>query len=145
MKSRSRGMALVVVLLLLAGVLLLAVAGLGSAIAALALADFDERAASAFEAAEAGITRTLEDGAPLSPPVVPWPQSVAGLTVATSVLEDHPDLAPAWPTGISLEAIDGGLVLRHGRIVADAAAGRGAQVRIEQAYAVLAPARESAQ
>ena len=81
MRESCRGVSLVIVLLLLAGVMLLAVSGLGGAIAAMALADFDERSTGASEAAEAGVTRSLRSGAQpqrssgiIKPPARAWIQ-----------------------------------------------------------------------
>ena len=143
MKQRSRGVSLVVVLLLLAGVMLLAVSGLGGAIAAMALADLDERSAWAFEAAEAGVNRSLRSGAPISPPTAPWPATAPGVTVGTEVRHDAPLQAPGWPAGFSLGGAGTGFILHHGSVLADGSGGRGTRVRIEQGFAVLAPAREA--
>lgn len=142
MRKGCRGVSLVVVLLLLAGVMLLAVSGLGAAIAAMALADFDERSAWGFEAAEAGVTRSLRSGASISPPASPWPAAAPGVTVHTEVRHDPPVQAPAWPAGFSLGGA--GFVLQHGNVLAEGSGGRGTRVRIEQGFAVVAPAREAA-
>ncbi len=141
MKPRCRGISLVVVLLLLAGVMLLALSGLGGAIAAVALADFDERSSMAFEVAEAGVTRTLRSGSGISPPALPWPATHREATVRTVVQHDPPAEPPAWPSGFSLGGPDG-FVLHHGSVLADGSAGRGTLARIEQGFTVLAPARE---
>lgn len=143
MRESSRGVSLVIVLLLLAGVMLLAVSGLGGAIAAMALADFDERSAWAFEAAEAGVTRSLRSGAPVSPPVPPWPATTPGVTVQSVVRYDPPAPAPAWPSGFSLGGNVTGFILQHGSVLAEGSGGRGTRVRIEQGFAVVAPAREA--
>jgi hypothetical protein len=143
MKDSCRGVSLVIVLLLLAGVMLLAVSGLGGAIAAMALADFDERSAWAFEAAEAGVTRSLRSGASISPPASPWPATAPGITVRTEVRHDPPLQAPAWPTGFSLGEAGSGFILLHGSVLADGSGGRGTRVRIEQGFSVVAPAREA--
>jgi Tfp pilus assembly protein PilX len=141
MRRHGRGMSLVVVLLLLAGVMLLAVSGLGGAIAAIALADFDERSSLAFEAAEAGVTRTLRGGNALSPPAGAWPATARAVTVWTVLRQDPPASPPAWPSGFSLGTADG-FVLHHGTVLAEGSAGRGTLTRIEQGFTVVAPARE---
>lgn len=142
MRRDCRGVSLVIVLLLLAGVMLLAVSGLGGAIAAMALAGFDERASMAFEAAEAGVTRSLRSGTAMSPPLLPWPASARGVSVQTTLRHDAPDSPGALPSGFSLGSADG-FVLHHGTVLAEGEAGRGTLVRIEQGFAVIAPARES--
>jgi len=143
MSRRCEGLSLVIVLLLLAGIMLLAVSGLGGAIAAMALADVDERAAWAFEAAEAGITRSLRSGAAISPPASPWPSTAPGVTVHTIVRFDPAERAPGWPAGFSLGGAGDGFFLQHGTVLAEGSGGRGTLVRIEQGFAVVAPARES--
>jgi type II secretory pathway pseudopilin PulG len=144
MNTRCRGVSLVIVLLLLAGIMLLAVSGLGGAIASMAMADLDERAARAFEAAEAGVSRTLGSGAAVSPAAAPWPSTDPAVTVQTQIRHDPPPQAPASPYGFSLGTGGGGFVLHHGSILAEGSAGRGTLVRIEQGFAIVGPARESA-
>ena len=142
MRKGGRGVSLVVVLLLLAGVMLLAVAGLGGAIAAMALADFDERSAWAFEAAEAGVIRSLRSGTSISPPTSPWPASAPDVSVLTEVRYDPAAQSAAWPSGFSLGGAGAGFVLQHGSVLAEGSGGRGTQIRIEQGFAVVAPALE---
>lgn len=143
MRQRCRGVSLVIVLLLLAGVMLLAVSGLGGAIAAMALADLDERSAWAFEAAEAGVTSSLRSGIPVSPAASPWPATAPQVSVHAVVSHDPPAQGAAWPPGFSLGAAGTGFVLQHGSVLAEGSGGRGTQVRIEQGFTVLAPAREA--
>ena len=140
MKTRDRGLSLVIVLLLLAGIMLLAVTGLSSAIAAMSLADLDERSARALEAAEAGVTRALEGGTVLPTAVPPWPLADPAVTVRTEIHDDPPWQVPAWPSGFSLGSGARGFVLQHGYVLAEGRGGRGTLVRIEQGFAVLAPA-----
>lgn len=142
MSRRGRGMSLVIVLLLLAGIMLLAVAGLGSAIAALALAALDERAALAFEAAEAGVTRTLRDAAAIPGGTAAWPMDTPLARVGTTLEHDPPSSASPPLPGFSLGVGGAGFVLQHGRVLSEGDAGRGTRVRIEQGFAVIAPARE---
>jgi hypothetical protein len=144
MNPRCRGVSLVIVLLLLAGVMLLAVSGLGGAIASMALADLDERAARAFEAAEAGVTRSLVSGVAVSPAAAPWPATDPAVTVLTLIRHDPPPPAPPSPYGFSFGSSGTGFVLHHGSVLAEGSAGRGTLVRIEQGFAVVGPARESA-
>jgi hypothetical protein len=144
MNTNSRGVSLVIVLLLMAGVMLLAVSGLGGAIASMAMADLDERAARAFEAAEAGVARTLDSGTAVWPAAAPWPSTDPAVTVRTVIRHDPPPQAPAWTHGFSFGTGGGGFVLHHGSILAEGSAGRGTLVRIEQGFAVVGPARESA-
>jgi hypothetical protein len=141
MRRHGRGMSLAVVLLLLAGVMLLAVSGLGGAIAAIAMSDFSERSSLAFEAAEAGVTRTLHRGNALSPPMDAWPAAARAATVWSVLRQDPPAIPPAWPSGFSLGTADG-FVLHHGTVLAEGSAGRGTLTRIEQGFTVVAPARE---
>jgi len=140
MKAHERGLSLVIVLLLLAGIMLLAVTGLSGAVAAMSLADLEERSARAFEAAEAGVTRTLEGGraSPIATP--PWPPAGPAVRVRTEIHDDPPWQVPAWPSGFSLGSGARGFVLQHGYVLAEGSAGRGTLVRIEQGFAVLAPA-----
>lgn len=140
MMVHCRGLSLVIVLLLLAGVMLLAVTGLSGAIAAMSLADLDERSARGFEAAEAGVTRALEGGVawPIATPA--WPSTDPAVLLRTEIHDDPPWQEPAWPSGFSLGSGRRGFVLRHGYVLAEGSGGRGTLARIEQGFAVLAPA-----
>jgi hypothetical protein len=132
-------MALAVVLLLLLGLSAVALAGLGGAIADLAVAAADEQVALAMEAAETGLARTLRSGTPIPAGTVVWPEHFPGLTVSSEIRFDPPDAdAPLLnpPPG---EDASGSRVLRHFTVRAEARAGRGVVTRIEQGYQSLWP------
>lgn len=133
-----RGVALAVVLVLLSGLALLAVAGLGGALAAVALSGFGEQATLAFEAAEAGVARTLRSGAAMPVATVAWPALMPGVTLRTEILADPPGADTAWPEGFSIGAGGDGFLASHRLVRAEGRADRGAFVRIEQGYIVIA-------
>lgn len=142
MRTGCRGVSLVIVLLLLAGIMLLAVSGLGGALAAISLVNLEERSARAFEAAEAGVIRSLYGGAAVSPATAPWPSADPTVTVRTDMRQDPPAWPPAWPSGFSLGTTGHGFVLHHGTVLAEGRAGLGTLVRIEQGFVVIAPSSE---
>jgi hypothetical protein len=127
-------MALVVVLLLLLGLTVIAVAGLGGAVADLAIAALDEQSALALEAAEAGVARTLRSGVPIPAGTSPWPGRFPGLTLQTDIQFDAPSADMIPPVGTDPVAV------RHFTILAESHAGRGAVARIEQGFRYLGPA-----
>jgi len=137
------GVALGVVMLLLLGLALLALAGSGAALAALALAGLDEQHALAFEAAEAGLARSLRllaegaDAAALAGTEVTWPGLTDGVTTRVG-LREEPPVTTGPPEGFSLGAGEQGYVTQRLVIVSDGRARRGAAVRLEQEVALLA-------
>lgn len=141
----SRGMALAIVVLLLLGLALLALAGSAAAVAALALAGLDQQQALAFEAAEAGIARTMRElaqGAPWPrPPTasITWPSLSDRVTTRIGILEDDVGSDGGWPAGFSIGVTEG-FATRHLTIVAVGRADRKAAVRIEQDLAIIGPA-----
>jgi opacity protein-like surface antigen len=137
-------MALAVVLILLSGLALLAVAGLGGALASVALSGFDEQSALAFEAAEAGVARSLRSGAAIATAVPAWPALLPDVTTRTEILADPPGGDTAWPEGFSVGAGGEAFVTSHRTIRAEGRARRGAVVRIEQGYFVIARERGGA-
>lgn len=147
MKSnRQHGMALGIVLMLLLGLALLALAGYGAAIAALAIAGLEQHAARAFEAAEAGVARTLRtwqgpDVASSPIPEAAWPSVWAEVTIARTVSADPPDRPAAWPDGFSIGSGDGAFTTGHYTIVSEGRAGLRTAARIEQGFIVVEPAR----
>lgn len=142
-RARQRGSALGLVLLLLLGLALLALAGHSAAIAALTIAGLEQHAARAFEAAEAGVSRTLRSwnthGA-LAGPVTErvWPETWPEITNARDVSADPPGQAGAWPDGFSVGS--DGFVSRHYTIVSESRGGRRAAARVEQGFVVIEPA-----
>lgn len=144
MTRYQQGMALAVVLVLLAGLALLAAAGLGGAIAAVSLAGFDEQASRAFEAAEAGIRRSLHSGLALASEEPAWPGLPLEVTLRTEIHADPPGVPAMPPPGFSLGHGGQSFALRHQRVLAEGRAARGALVRIEQGYALIVPERGAA-
>jgi hypothetical protein len=138
----ERGMALAVVMVLLLGLTVLAVAGLSGAVAAVALSGLDEQSALAFEAAEAVIARTLRSRVAPSDAQA-WPDLWPQVTARAEIRADHFESVAALPEGFSLGAGGGAFATRHYTIVAEGRAGRGTSVRLEQGYAVIAPAGSS--
>lgn len=135
MIPRVRGMALAIVLLLLLGLSVVGLAGLGGAVADLAIAAADEQAALAMQAAEASIARTLRTGAAIPAGSEAWPGVFPGLTLRSEIRFD-----PLEADQVLLGGGDGGsLLLGHFTIRAEARAGRAAATRIEQDYRVLWP------
>lgn len=141
MTPRPMGMALATVLILLSGISILALAGLGGAAAAIALAGFEEQSALAFEAAEAGIARTLRSGMPVPEPVPAWPSVAPEVTVRTERRDDPAVEGGSWPAGFSVATGGVSFALRHGTVLSEGRAARGALVRIEQGFVVVAPNR----
>lgn len=127
----SRGVALAIVLVLLLGLALLAIAGMGGAIASMAIVGLAEQHAIAFEAAEAAVTRTLHAW-----PVVATDDSV----VSVEVVGDAPAAGASPPEGFSIGDGGHGLELRHYTITAESRAARGAAARVEQGFSILEPA-----
>lgn len=141
----QRGMALGIVLMLLLGLAMLALAGYSAAIAALAIAGMEQHAARAFEAAEAGVSRTLRSwhGQPAAPSPAPeaaWPAPWPELTIVRQVTADPPDVPGSWPDGFSIGSGDGTFTTRHYTIVAEARGVRRTAARIEQGFTVIEPA-----
>lgn len=136
MRRASRGAALAVSLILLLGLSLLAIAGIASAVASLALAGFEEQSALAFEAAEAGVARTIRLGTAVREPVAVWPTALPGVTVRTETVMESAGAGPGWPEGFSIGG--GAFALDHFTIRAEGRASRGAVVRVEQDMAVVA-------
>lgn len=141
MRRRARGIALAVVLVLLLGMSVLAVAGLSGGTTSLALSGFDVEAARAFEAAETLVSRSLATGAGSASPQAPWPEAFPDVLASASVSEDPPGVEGAWPEGFSVGLGEERFTLRHGAVLAEGVSGRGARIRIEQGYAVIAPVR----
>jgi len=142
--GQTRGMALAVVLVLLLGLTVLALAGSAAAIASLALAGLDHQSALAFEAAEAGIARSVRaiaQGATLPADAVfeqTWPRLAPAAMTRVLLRVDRTPAASTWADGFS--AGSGDTFARvHVTLIADGRAGRGAAVRIEQGLTFIAP------
>lgn len=144
MKQPSRGMALAVTLVLLLGLSLLAVAGLASAVASLALSGFEEQSTLAFEAAEAGIAQTIRLGSSLPEPVPAWPSLFPEVTIRTEIVPDRAAGDTGWPEGFSIGSGSASFRLDHFTIRSEGRAGRGARVRLDQDMAVVATTQAAA-
>jgi len=145
----QRGVALGIVLLLLLALALLALAGSAAALAALALAGLDEQRALAFQAAEAGISRTLRElsagvALPMVPvTIVPWPDVAGAPTVRIEVREDE-QARGGLAAGFSLGAGTQTYATRRLLVVSDGRTARGAAVRLEQGVVMYASTAEAA-
>lgn len=144
-RTRQRGMALGIVLMLLLGLALLALAGHSAAVAALAIAGLGQHAARVFEAAEAGVSRTLRSwhvqGAASSPaPEAAWPDLWPEISIVRNLSADLPDQSGAWPDGFSVGSGAGTFTTRHYTIVSEARGARRTAARIEQGFIVIEPA-----
>ena len=141
MRRHHAGAALGIVMVLLLGLSLLATAGLAGALASLVLSDYDQQRALAFEAAEASVSRSLATGRAIDPPLPLWPAVSAEVVARSELLEDPPGRDDSGPDGFS--AGHGGIafVRRHRVVRAEAQARRGAHVRIEQEFIIVAPRR----
>lgn len=142
MRATSKGAALAVALVLLAGLSALALAAAAAAVTALALAGYQQGAAIALEAAEAGISRALRHAIEHPGPAVagPLPHSAGGTTVAhfeTRTIELTAD--GALPPGFSIGDSTTAFRSQHYLIVSDGLAERDARVRLEQGFYVVVP------
>jgi hypothetical protein len=138
MRRSSRGMTLAVALILLLGVALLAVAAFDGVIADIALAGYAQQSMLSFEAAEAGIARTLStaEASPLASPA--WPSLSSAISTRTELTADAACVRGGPAVGFSLGS-DDGFSLRHYSILAEGRGGRGAVSRLEQGFSVIAP------
>jgi len=142
MKTATRGAALAVALVLMAGLAALALAAGAAAITALALAGHQQGAAVALEAAEAGIAAALEEAREHPGPanIGPLPHAVGGTTDASfESRTTELDAAGALPPGFSIGESAMGFRARHYLIVADGRATRDARLRLEQGFYVVVP------
>ena len=142
MKAASRGAALAVALVLMAGLGALALAAGAAAITALALAGHQQGAAVALEAAEAGIAAALEEARvhPGPASIGPLPHAAGGTTDAffeSRTIEQ--DGSGAFPPGFSIGESATGFGARHYLIIADGHATRDARLRLEQGFYVVVP------
>ncbi len=144
MKSRSRGVALTVALVLLTGLSVLALAAAAAAVTALALTGYQQAEAAALEAAEAGIARSIQVATQhAGPGVAAMPHAVGGTSSArfesrTAELDDN----GALPEGFSIGATDGAFQSRNFLIVSQGWATRDVRVKLEQGFYVVAPAHD---
>ena len=143
MTVKSRGSALVVVLVLLSGLGALALAAAAAAMTVLSLAGHQQMAQNAFEAAESGIVAALLEAA----------AAREGGNANGTVLPDDLTARAGWHTETS-EAVGSGALpegfsigenadtftSRHFFITADGASGRGARIRLEQGFYLVVPA-----
>jgi len=143
-RLHARGVALGIVLVLLAGLGALALAGAAAAATALALAGHQQAALLAFEAAEAGIAASLAEAArepaPRATGPLPWPdEDDAFVTLETRT--EAVTGAGALAEGYTIGENAGGFASRHFVVIAEGSADRGARVRLEQGFYVVGPAR----
>lgn len=141
---RATGQALATLLILLVAFALLALSAMATALAGLATAGQEAESALAQEAAEAAVAGVLRawpqsrDGRGAAPA---WPDLPPDITASAVVLQDPPEAATAWASGMSLGDDGDGLVLRHYTVVANGRARRGATVTLEQGFTVVEPPR----
>ena len=144
MRSRSRGAALSIALVLLTGLSVLALAAAAAAVTALALTGYQQAEAAALEAAEAGIARAIQAATQnAGPGMAAMPHAVGGTSSArfetrTTELDGN----GALPEGFSIGAADGALRSRNFLIVSQGWATRDVKVRLEQGFHVVAPAHD---
>ena len=143
MTAASRGAALAVALVLMAGLGALALAAGAAAITALALAGYQQGAAIALEAAEAGVSRALEEAREHAGPahIGPLPHGIGDATnssFATETIEQPGD--GTLPPGFSLGESATGFATRHYLVIAEGWASRNSQQRLEQGFYVVVPA-----
>jgi hypothetical protein len=138
----SRGTALAVALVLLAGLAALALAAAAAAVTALALTSHQQGAAIALEAAEAGIAHALQVATDHPGPAAagPMPFGIGGATQARFETQTM-ELAGtgAMLTGFSVGATDSAFQSRHFLIVSNAQATRNVRVKLEQGFYVVEP------
>lgn len=143
MTGRQRGTALVVTLVLLAGLGALALAAAAAAATALALSSHQQMAQDAFEAAEAGIAHALAQATRLrraaTLPETRHPADGAGVaTFETQMLEVA--AAGALPDGFSIGENAGTFSARHFFIQSEGRAGRNTRAHLEQGFYFVVPA-----
>lgn len=142
MRRTQNGAALAVTLILLAGLGALAMTAAAAAVAALALAGHQQSAQQAFEAAEAGIARSLDFAARTRSAGAmvdtPYPDEAnAPATFAARIVDAG--MPGALPAGFSVGEHASAFTARHYFAIADGSAGRGARVRIEQGFYLVGP------
>jgi len=141
-KHTSKGAALAVALVLLAGLSALALAAAAAAVTALALTGHQQAAAIALEAAEAGIARALLAATAHPGPgiVGPSPYGVGGATEARfEARTTEVAGAGALPPGFSIGATDTAFQSQHYLVVSDGQATRNAHLQLEQGFYVVVP------
>jgi hypothetical protein len=140
MRSRARGAALAVALVLLTGLSVLALA----AVMALALTGYQQAEAAALEAAEAGIARAIQAAAQhAGPGMAAMPHAVGGASSARfESRTTELDSDGALPEGFSIGANDGTFRSRNFLIVSQGWATRDVTLRLEQGFHLVAPAHD---
>jgi Tfp pilus assembly protein PilX len=141
--ARDQGSALVVTLVLLAGLGALALAAAAAAMTALALTGHQQMSQNAFEGAETGIANALLQAA-----AARRAGTHAGtirpddLTAATGFHTDTREAGGpgALPAGFSIGENEGTFAARHFFITSDARSGRGTRARLEQGFYLVVPA-----
>jgi len=142
MKAASRGAALAVALVLMAGLGALALAAGAAAITALALAGHQQAAAIALEAAEAGIAAALAEARERPGPasIGPLPHAAGGTTDASFESRTiEQDGNGALPPGFSIGESAMSFGERHYLIIANGHATRDTRLRLEQGFYVVVP------
>ena len=142
MKLVERGSALVITLVLLAGLGALALAAAAAAMTALALAGHQQMMQNAFEAAETGIIQALTQAAAArgagthAGAIRPHdPTAAANFQTVTREAEGPGPL----PDGFSIGENAGTFTARSYFITADAQSGRGTRARLEQGFYLVVP------
>lgn len=142
MRGGSEGAALAVTLVLLMAISALALAAAAAAVTALALAGYQQGAAIALEAAEAGISRAMEQARWQAGPATagPLPHTAGGTVDARYMTRTHEVAGNgALPPGFSIGESATGFRSQHFVILSDGEATRGAHARLEQGFYVVAP------
>lgn len=143
MKRLQRGSALAMALVLLSGLAALALAAAAAAMSALALAGHGQDARLAFEAAQAGVEQALlqaaESRSSGASGVVDWPGGAGPQAQYQTVTSAAAGPGPE-PEGFSLGEGANTFAARHYFIVAEANAGRAAEVELEQGFYLVVPA-----
>lgn len=142
MKQAQSGAALAVALVLLTGLSALALAAAVAAITALALAGYQQGAAFALEAAEAGVARALQVATEQPGPATTasMAHSVGGTTEGSfETRTTEVNGIGALPPGFSIGATDQTFQAQHYLIESDGRAARRTRVWIEQGFYVVVP------
>ena len=143
MRRRTRGSALVVVLVLMSALGAIALAAVAAAKTALALSGHQQMAQNAFEAAETGIVAALLDAAEARDAATASGEVLAGIPTARASYLTETREAPgpgALPSGFSIGENAGSFTARHFFITADGESGRGVRARLEQGFYLVVPA-----
>lgn len=143
MMRQQCGAALMLTLVLLTGLGALALAAAAAAMTALALAGHQHQIQNAFEAAEAGISQALRQAAEARSAgrIAETVHAADIVGSATYRAETTEATGPGTlPVGFSVGEYGGAFGARNFFIDSEGRAGRGARVRLEQGFYLVAPA-----